>query len=199
MSSEKGLRPKRSLPSLSLERVMGYIPARCYFSHFSPLYNMIPDEVYKLCQVEANGKILCSCVTEVKEGVSIKTRTPNLLELQKRRLKLMLRRYVLDFLISYIFEDASQPGNYDELKRVVEHIGFKEFYRIYQETSLSRIIPSLREITIFACFAAGMCRYVRIEQLYPLSRILIHSRRTVQQELRRCRLRLLISNILLSY
>src|SRR4030042_4860117 len=69
-----------------------YIPSLCYYPGLKPLPQVIPDEACQLCVLEANGRVVLSCVTPVSEGMIVKTNTPQVQELRRKKLLAILAR-----------------------------------------------------------------------------------------------------------
>jgi len=91
-----------------------YIPSLCYYPDLKPLPQVIPDEACQLCVVETNGHIILSCVTSVSAEMLVKTNTPQLQELRRKKLLAILARQPTDICL-----DKKEC----ELQKVVEYVG----------------------------------------------------------------------------
>jgi formate dehydrogenase beta subunit len=76
-----------------------YIPGLCHFQGITPLPELQPDMACQLCLVEANGKIVLACDTQVSEGMSVTTDTPEIQELRREALQRILVRHPHECLI----------------------------------------------------------------------------------------------------
>src|SRR5512136_2779648 len=94
-----------------------YIPSLCYYPGLEALPRVIPDEACQLCVVEANGRIVLSCITPVSERMLVKTKTPKLQEQRQRKLLAILARQPMDVCL-----DKKQC----ELQKAIDYIGLSE-------------------------------------------------------------------------
>ncbi|MFP3879771.1 MAG: 2Fe-2S iron-sulfur cluster-binding protein [Dehalococcoidia bacterium] len=94
-----------------------YIPSLCYYPGLKPLPQVIPDEACQLCVVEANGKLILSCVTPISAKVVVKTDTPRVREVQQKNLLSILARQPADICL--------ERGDC-ELQQAIDHIGLRE-------------------------------------------------------------------------
>ncbi len=125
-----------------------YIPSLCYYPGLKPLPEVIPDEACQLCVVEANGNVVLSCVTPVSQGMMVKTRTPKVRELQRKKLLAILARQPGD--ISFGRKDS-------EFQRVLDHVGLEEI-----PVHIPRNLPPLADNPFFVrnssfCILCNRC------------------------------------------
>ena len=95
-----------------------YIPGLCSYPGLEPLSKKMPDQACRLCLVEIKGEPVLSCSTTVSENMVIETKTPQIMELQVRNLKAILRRHP-----STCF--CINDGRCD-LQEIVQYTGIKE-------------------------------------------------------------------------
>jgi len=112
-----------------------YIPGLCYYPGLEPLPQMVPDEACQLCVVEANGHIVLSCVTPVSEGMVVKTKTPQVQEIRRKKLLAILARQPADVCL-----DKKEC----ELQKVIEYVGLGEI-----PVHVSRSLPLLEDNPFF--------------------------------------------------
>jgi len=67
-----------------------YIPHLCYHPDLKPGGNC------RLCIVEVDGRILPSCLTEVREGMTVKTRTPEIDSARRSTVELLIANHHWD-------------------------------------------------------------------------------------------------------
>lgn len=94
-----------------------YIPGLCYYPGLKPLPQVIPDEACQLCVVEASGNVVLSCVTPVSEGMVVRTKTPQVQELRRKRLLAILLRQPTDICLE---------NKECELQKVIDYVGLGE-------------------------------------------------------------------------
>jgi formate dehydrogenase alpha subunit len=112
-----------------------YIPGLCYYPGLKPLPQVIPDEACQLCVVEANGHIALSCVTPVSEGMVVKTKTPQVQEIRRKKLLAILARQP-----AAVCSDKKEC----ELQKVIEYVGLGEI-----PVHVSRSLPLLEDNPFF--------------------------------------------------
>jgi formate dehydrogenase alpha subunit len=125
-----------------------YIPSLCYYPGLKPLPQVIPDEACQLCVVEANGNVVLSCVTPVYKGMAVKTKAPQVQELQQKKLLAILARQPTDLC----FE-----GKECELQKAIEYIGLREI-----PVHVPRSLPLLEDNPFFVrnssfCILCNRC------------------------------------------
>ena len=125
-----------------------HIPGLCYYPGLKPLPQVIPDEACQLCVVEANGHIVLSCVTLASEGIVVKTKTPQVQELRRKKLLAMLIRQPADVCL-----DKREC----ELQKVIEYVGLGEI-----PVHVSRSLPPLEDNPFFTrdssfCILCNRC------------------------------------------
>ncbi|MFC2022754.1 FAD-dependent oxidoreductase, partial [Chloroflexota bacterium] len=92
-----------------------YIPHLCHYRGLTPLPEVIPDMACQLCLVEADGKIVLSCNTQLGNGMIVETLTTRVKELVKRNLSEIFHRYPSEDLVD------------GELKEAAAYMGMVEF------------------------------------------------------------------------
>jgi formate dehydrogenase alpha subunit len=112
-----------------------YIPSLCYYPGLKPLPQVIPDEACQLCVVEANGHIVLSCATSVSAEMVVKTNTPQLQELRRKKLLAILARQPADICL-----DKKEC----ELQKLIEYAGLAEI-----PVHVSRSLPRLEDNPFF--------------------------------------------------
>jgi formate dehydrogenase alpha subunit len=125
-----------------------YIPGLCHYSGLKPLAQVIPDEACQLCLVEANDTVVLACTTPVSKGMRVKTRTPRVDELRRRKLLAILGRQPGDICLDK--KDC-------ELQRAVDYVGLKEL-----PVHVSRALPPLADNPFFVrdssfCILCNRC------------------------------------------
>ncbi|MFC1927185.1 formate dehydrogenase subunit alpha [Chloroflexota bacterium] len=125
-----------------------HIPSLCYYPDLKPLPQVIPDEACQLCVVEANGHIVLSCVTSVSAEMVVKTNTPQLQELRRKKLLAILARQPADICL-----DKKEC----ELQKVIEHVGLAGI-----PVHVSRSLPELEDNPFFVrnssfCILCNRC------------------------------------------
>ncbi len=121
-----------------------YIPSLCHFTGLKPLPEVAPDMSCRLCVVEADGKIILSCNTQVSDGMAVNTDTPEVQELRRKALGEILKRHPHECLVC---DRRDRCGPFDiclrnvsvsercvlcskngrcELQDAVDYIGIKE-------------------------------------------------------------------------
>ena len=92
--NEQKIKAKKGVSVLDAARDAGiYIPNLCSYPDLKPLSEKMPDQACRLCLVEIKGEPVLSCSTIVSENMVIETKTPQVMELQIRNLKSILRRH----------------------------------------------------------------------------------------------------------
>jgi formate dehydrogenase alpha subunit len=99
-----------------------YIPSLCYYPGLRPLPEVIPDEACQLCVVEANGNILLSCVTSVSERMIVRTKTPQLQELRRKKLLDILARQPTDICLEKGECELQKAIGYLDLSGIPVHV-----------------------------------------------------------------------------
>jgi formate dehydrogenase alpha subunit len=112
-----------------------HIPSLCYYPGLKPLPQVIPDEACQLCVVEADGNVVLSCDTRVSEGMVVRTKTPQVRELQQRKLLAILARQPTDIC----FEKKEC-----ELQEVIDYVGLSEI-----PVHVPRSLPPLEDNPFF--------------------------------------------------
>jgi formate dehydrogenase alpha subunit len=125
-----------------------YIPSLCYYPGLRPLPQVIPDEACQLCVVEANGNVVLSCVTSISEGMVVRTKTPEVQDLRRKKLLAILARQPADICL-----DKKQC----ELQRALDYIGLSEM-----PVHVSRSLPPLEDNPFFVrdssfCILCNRC------------------------------------------
>jgi len=125
-----------------------HIPALCYYPGLKPLPQVIPDEACQLCVVEANGHVVLSCATPVSKGMVIKTKTPQVQEIRRKKLLAILTRQPADVCL-----DRKEC----ELQKVIEYVGLGEI-----PVHVSRSLPLLEDNPFFVrdssfCILCNRC------------------------------------------
>ena len=125
-----------------------YIPSLCYYPDLKPLPQVIPDEACQLCVVETNGHIILSCVTSVSAEMLVKTNTPQLQELRRKKLLAILARQPTDICL-----DKKEC----ELQKVVEYVGLAGI-----PVHVPRSLPQLEDNPFFVrnssfCILCNRC------------------------------------------
>ncbi len=125
-----------------------YIPGLCYYPGLKPLPQVIPDEACQLCVAEANGHIVLSCITLVSGGMVVKTKTPQVQELRRRKLLAILARQPADICL-----DKKEC----ELREAIDYIGLGEI-----PVHVSRSLPPLEDNPFFVrdssfCILCNRC------------------------------------------
>ena len=72
-----------------------YIPALCSYPGLEPLAGLKPDRACRLCAVaiEGNSEPQLACITPVSEKMAVQTNTPQLQEMRRNSLRLILARH----------------------------------------------------------------------------------------------------------
>jgi formate dehydrogenase alpha subunit len=131
-----------------------YIPSLCYYPGLKPLPEVAPDQACQLCVVEAkdstmaNGNVVLSCVTQVSEGMAIKTDTPRIREIQRKSLLGILARQPVEICIE---------KKECELQKVINCVGLEEI-----PVRVSRSLPPLEDNPFFVrdpsfCILCNRC------------------------------------------
>jgi formate dehydrogenase alpha subunit len=125
-----------------------YIPSLCYYPGLKPLPQVIPDEACQLCVVEANGRVVLSCVTPVSEGMIVKTNTPKVQELRRKKLLAILARQPTDICLE---------KKECELQKVIDYVGLGEI-----PVHVPRSLPPLEDNPFFVrnssfCILCNRC------------------------------------------
>ena len=113
------IQARKGVSVLDAAREAGvYIPNLCSYPGLKPLSEKMPDQACRLCLVEIKGKPLLSCSTIVSENMAIETKTPQVMELQIRNLKSILRQHPATcFCVN---------NGRCELQKIVKYTGIKE-------------------------------------------------------------------------
>jgi formate dehydrogenase alpha subunit len=112
-----------------------YIPSLCYYPGLKPLPQVVPDEACQLCVVEANDQVALSCVTPASGGMMVKTKTPKVQEIRRKKLLAILGRQPADICLDK--KDC-------ELQKVIEYVGLGEV-----PVHVSRSLPPLEDNPFF--------------------------------------------------
>ena len=132
----KNVQAREGLTILEAARDAGiYIPSLCYYPGLRPLPQVIPDEACQLCIVEANGIVVLSCTTPVSEGTVVKTETPQVQELRRRKLLAILARQPTDICLE---------KNECELRKAIDYVGLGEI-----PVHVPRSLPPLEDGPFF--------------------------------------------------
>ena len=125
-----------------------YIPSLCYYPGLRPLPQVIPDEACQLCAVEADGNVVLSCVARVSEGMVVRTNTPQVQGLRRKRLLAILARQPTDICL-----DKREC----ELQQVIDYVGLTEI-----PIHVPRSLPPLEDNPFFVrdssfCILCNRC------------------------------------------
>jgi len=125
-----------------------YIPGLCYYPGLRPLPQVIPDEACQLCAVEADGHIVLSCATSVSGKMEVKTKTPHVQELRRKKLLAILARQPADICL-----DRKEC----ELQKVIEYVSPGEI-----PVHVPRSLPPLEDNPFFVrnssfCILCNRC------------------------------------------
>ena len=125
-----------------------YIPSLCYYPGLRPLPQVIPDEACQLCAVEADGNVVLSCVARVCEGMVVRTNTPQVQGLRRKRLLAILARQPTDICL-----DKREC----ELQQVIDYVGLTEI-----PIHVPRSLPPLEDNPFFVrdssfCILCNRC------------------------------------------
>ena len=134
-----------------------YIPSLCYYPGLKPLPQVVPDEACQLCVVEANDQVALSCVTPASGGMMVKTKTPKVQEIRRKKLLAILGRQPADICLDK--KDC-------ELQKVIEYVGLGEV-----PVHVSRSLPPLEDNPFFIrdssfCILCNRCLRV-CEEIMP--------------------------------
>ncbi|AZR73533.1 ferredoxin [Anoxybacter fermentans] len=89
------------------------IPTLCYMKEINEI------GACRVCVVEANGRMVASCVTPVTEGMEIKTNTPAVREARKTVVELMISDHPMECL-------TCERNGKCELQTLAENLGIRE-------------------------------------------------------------------------
>lgn len=90
-----------------------HIPTLCYMAEINEI------GACRVCVVEANGRIVASCVTPVADGMEVKTTTPDVREARKTVVELMISNHPMECLT------CVRSGQCD-LQELAENLGIRE-------------------------------------------------------------------------
>jgi NADH-quinone oxidoreductase subunit G/NADP-reducing hydrogenase subunit HndD len=119
------------------------IPTLCYHA------DLHPKGVCRVCIVEANGKIVSSCNTHVKEGMEIRTDSEKVMKYRKLNTELLSVMHSIDHL--------EQVEEMHELHGIVKDLGLTEtrFKKIAKE--ITDKSSSFLELDNNKCVLCGRC------------------------------------------
>lgn len=128
----------------ALKEVGIEIPNLCYLSETS-VYGAC-----RMCLVEIDGNIVTSCTVKPKEGMRIKTNTPQIYELRRGILELILATHNRDCT-------TCERNGSCKLQRYAEEFGIRNvrFSQISKNTNTDRSSPIIRDNS--KCILCGDC------------------------------------------